>query len=257
MQDYQEKLSELKNQLKVYREGKIDDVTRISWEIDFETILRMTFEDSKKGQRILDVGCGPGGYLIALSERKRECYGVDPLKDLSLAKANKKAKEKKTPIFLCQATGEYLPFRSGVFDLVLCLSTLQHVSDQKRTLHEISRVLKDDGYLLTSIPTTKNIHTMFRRSIPESFTVAYTVAEIEELLVDAKFRILEIRGSGFFPPFLTKILRFYNAIFKDKITRQLLEILNGIADSWLASAGNIIALCRKSIHEKSESTPLH
>lgn len=255
MQDYQEKLSALKNQLKVYREGKIDDVTRISWEIDFETILRMTFKASKKGKRILDVGCGPGGYLIALSERERECYGVDPLKDISVARANKEAKEKKTPVFLCQATGEYLPFRSGMFDLVLCLSTLQHVSDQKMALHEISRVLKDNGYLLTSIPTTKNIHTMFRRTIPDSFTAAYASSEIKDLLAEADFQILETRGSGFFPPFLTKILRFYNTIFKEKITRQLLEILNKIADSWLASAGNIIALCRKPHDE--EAAALH
>jgi len=255
MQDYQEKLSALKNQLKVYREGKIDDVTRISWEIDFETILRMTFKASKKGQRTLDVGCGPGGYLIALSERKRECYGVDPLKDISLAKAIKEAKIKKTSLFLCQATGEYLPFRSGIFDLALCLSTLQHVSDQKMTLHEINRVLKDNGHLLTSIPTTQNIHTMFRRTIPDSFTAAYTASEIKGLVADANFQILEKRGSGFFPPFLTKILRFYDTIFKEKITRQLLEILNRFADSWLASASNIIVLCRKP--PKVEAAALH
>jgi len=246
MQDYNEKLSALENQLKVYRAGKIDDITRISWEIDFRNMLGRAFEASEEGQKILDVGCGPGAYLIALSKRKRECHGVDPLKEISLVKANKKAREERTPIFLCQATGEHLPFKSETFDLVLCLSTLQHVSEQKTTLREIRRVLKDDGHLLTSIPTTKNIHTMFRRTIQEHFTAAYNAAETKELLAEAKFQILETKGSGFFPPLLTKVLGFHYIIFKERITRQILEMLNKVADFWPASAGNIIALSRKS-----------
>jgi hypothetical protein len=87
---------------------------------------------------------------------------------------------------------------------------------------------------------------MFRRYIPESFTFAYTTGEIKELLSKAKFKIVEIRGSGFFPPLLTKILNFLYPVFREQTTRQILKKLNSIADSWYASAGNIIVLSRKS-----------
>jgi ubiquinone/menaquinone biosynthesis C-methylase UbiE len=246
MQDYLEDLSVLESTLKEYRAGKIDNITRISWNIDFKTIMEKAFNASRRGQKILDVGCGPGGYIIALAKRDRECHGVDPLKAISLAKARKNAKEERVAIFLCRAAGEYLPYEDEVFDLVLCLSTLQHVSNQKNTLREIRRVLKHNGRLLTSIPTTQNIHTLFRKTVPAHFTAAYSAAEIKQMLIEADFQILETTASGFFPPFLTRILRFYYVLLGEKTTRRLIEALNKIANSWVASAGNIIALCCKA-----------
>jgi ubiquinone/menaquinone biosynthesis C-methylase UbiE len=246
MQEYLEKLSVLEDALKVYRAGKIDNITRISWNLDFKTIMGKAFKASMEGQKILDVGCGLGGYIIALAKQGRECHGVDPLTVISLAKARKKAKEEKAEIFLYRAIGEYLPYKDEMFDLVLCLSTLQHISSQKHTLREIRRVLKHDGRLLTSIPTTRNIHTLFRKTVPEHFTAAYSTAAIKKLLAEAGFQIQETTGSGFFPPLSTKILELYYVVFGEKMTRQLIKTLNKIANFWLASAGNVIALCCKS-----------
>jgi ubiquinone/menaquinone biosynthesis C-methylase UbiE len=245
MQDYLENLSALEDKLTVYRTGKIDDITRISWELDSKKILRKAFEDSVAVQRILDVGCGTGTYIIALAKKKRECHGVDPLVTISLAKANKRAKEERVKIFLYNAIGEYLPYKDEMFDLVLCLSTLQHVADQKNTLREIRRVLKHNSKLLISIPTTKNIHTLFRQVVPEYFTAAFTTATIRRMLANEGFQILETTGSGFFPPFLNKALQIYYAGFGEKLAQKSVETLNKVANMWRASAGNLIILCRK------------
>jgi ubiquinone/menaquinone biosynthesis C-methylase UbiE len=245
MQDYLENLSALEDKLTVYRTGKIDDITRISWELDSKNILRKAFEASVAGQRVLDVGCGTGTHIIALAKKKRECHGADPFVAISLAKAKKRAKEERTKIFLYKAIGEYLPYKDEKFDLVLCLSTLQHVADQKSTLREIRRVLKHNGKLLISIPTTKNIHTLFREIVPEYFTAAFSIATIRRILADEGFQILETTVSGFFPPLLNKALQIYYVGFGEKLAQKSVETLNKVANMWHASAGNLIILCRK------------
>lgn len=239
-------LNILEDKLKGYRTGKIDHVTRISWDLNYKVILEKAFNVSIKGHKILDVGCGTGSYITALTKKKRECYGVDPLLAISLAEAHKKAKEEKAKIFLCGAVGEFLPYKSQTFDIVLCLSTLQHVGDQKKTLREIRRVLQSNGKLLISIPTTRNIHTFFKEVVPKHFTAGFTITTVRKLLTCEGFQISEVKGSGFFPLFLNKVLQLFHAMFGEKITKKVIETLDRIANKWLSSAGNLIILSSKS-----------
>ena len=45
-----------------------------------------------------------------------------------------------------------LPFRDGEFDLVCAFDVIEHVEDDRRVFREVSRVLKDDGVLICSVP---------------------------------------------------------------------------------------------------------
>jgi len=46
-----------------------------------------------------------------------------------------------------------LPFESRAFDNVVAMEVLEHVTDPHRAFSEISRVLKDDGRLVVSVPS--------------------------------------------------------------------------------------------------------
>lgn len=50
------------------------------------------------------------------------------------------------------AIGESLPFPAGAFDLVICTQMLPYVSDPRRVLSEIHRVLRNAGSLFLSVP---------------------------------------------------------------------------------------------------------
>lgn len=245
MENRSKHISLIENQVKEYRIKKIDAVTRIFWELNYRVILEKALRASMKGQRILEVGCGTGAFITALAKDGRECHGVDPLLVLSLAEAKKKAKKEKTETFLCRAVGEHLPYENETFDLLLCLSTLQHVFNQEETLREIRRTLKSNGKLLISVPTTKNIRTLFREIVPKHFTAGFNLTTIRKLLSYEGFQILEMKGSGFFPPFLNKSLKVCHALFGEAITRNAIEVLDKIANKWLNSAGNLIFLCSK------------
>ena len=239
-------LPSLEERLAECRKGEVGPVTRIFWDLNFEAIMRNAVGISLKNDFVLDVGCGPGSYLIALSKRGRTCYGIDPLRDVSLFEARKRAVEEEVDVFLCQGVGEFLPFESSAFDVVLSMSTLQHVGDQRMTLREIRRVLKDKGLFLVSVPTIKNIGTLFREVETSCyFTMGFDIRSFEEILVDGGFRVLDLKGCGFFPPFTYRFLYVFHRFFGEKLTRKMVELLNIFARVWLSAASSLIALCEK------------
>jgi len=60
-------------------------------------------------------------------------------------------------------TGELgvLPFGDRAFDLVCAFDVIEHVEDDRRVFGEVSRVLKDDGVLIVSVPLHRNLWTEF------------------------------------------------------------------------------------------------
>lgn len=95
--------------------------------------------------RILDVGTGTGALLEKLHSLYPDACltGVDIALNMCLQTVQK-------PGFICQAVNgdaECLPFRTGVFDLVVSASALQWVGNLSAVLHEMCRVVRPGGGL--------------------------------------------------------------------------------------------------------------
>lgn len=54
-----------------------------------------------------------------------------------------------------------MPFKSGVFDIVLCLETLEHVKNPTEVLQEINRISRNDAQIYLSMPNEYNIWLRF------------------------------------------------------------------------------------------------
>lgn len=85
------------------------------------------------GDRVLDVGSGPGQYHAALAHARVVAIDLSPG---MLAKVRVPA---------AQADAQALPFRDGSFDRILCAHVLYHVPDIGRALREMRRVAKGGG----------------------------------------------------------------------------------------------------------------
>lgn len=95
--------------------------------------------------KILVDGCGVGMYLHHLGEYTQDIVGLDiEFERLQTAK----------PLAdrLVNAQGEALPFPGEQFDLVLSHEVLEHVQDDRTTIHEIIRGLKPGGRLVLFCP---------------------------------------------------------------------------------------------------------
>ena len=113
-----------------------------------------TLNINATGKRVLDVGCGPGNLLVALSTDMPELLvGVD-VDAIFLASGRSQIWEfiepSSTDPALLRAALPNLPFADETFDLVTCLLVMPHVPDDRIALTELTRVLKPGGTLAIS-----------------------------------------------------------------------------------------------------------
>jgi ubiquinone/menaquinone biosynthesis C-methylase UbiE len=94
--------------------------------------------------RVLEVGCGTGHWLTALTGRVGRVAGLDASYNM-LAYARSKAR----PVFLAQGRAEHLPFVDAAFDRLFCINAFHHFDDKPGFLGEVRRVLQTGGAVMT------------------------------------------------------------------------------------------------------------
>jgi 2-polyprenyl-3-methyl-5-hydroxy-6-metoxy-1,4-benzoquinol methylase len=97
-----------------------------------------------KGRRILDVGCQWGATCVALAQTGVIPVGID-VEEFFASGARIRAAEQGVNATFATATAEQLPFPDASFDAVVCVNVLEHVSEHKATIREITRVTKPGG----------------------------------------------------------------------------------------------------------------
>jgi len=99
----------------------------------------------RPGLRILDVGCGTGGVLSALSAHGTT-IGVD-----RSPRAHQHTRMRGVT-HVAASEMDRLPFGDAAFDVVLMLDVLEHFADEAAVLRDVRRLLRPDGALLVSVP---------------------------------------------------------------------------------------------------------
>jgi SAM-dependent methyltransferase len=93
------------------------------------------------GLRVLDLGCGNGGYSYVMAQAGANVISLDfrrPKVDVSGTWVLADASE--------------IPFVSSSFPFVFCASLIEHVPDPVKLVQEIGRVLTPDGVVYLSFP---------------------------------------------------------------------------------------------------------
>jgi SAM-dependent methyltransferase len=99
---------------------------------------------------VLDAGCGGGGMPLSLAEEAGLVVGIDPAERFPEAGVRLGRERGLINLNFALADGMYLPFRDGVFDLVLSHAVIEHVADAPLYLRECARVLKRGGHMYLS-----------------------------------------------------------------------------------------------------------
>jgi len=107
------------------------------------------------GDRVLDIGCGPGKMTQAVQEKEAQVTGVD-FSNVII----EKAEARNVEVVKCDVDSEPLPFGEDTFDLVILTQTIEHLFNFHRVMGEIHRVLAPGGRLVLSIPNIA--HWRFR-----------------------------------------------------------------------------------------------
>lgn len=104
-----------------------------------------------EGKKILDLGCGEGGYSRQLAKKGADVVAVD-CSEFSIEYATEQAKVNGLAIqhFLRNSNDLY-GIEDSTFDIVLCSMMLMDCEDFEGTIQEVVRVLKPSGTLFASV----------------------------------------------------------------------------------------------------------
>ncbi len=108
-----------------------------------EPMLRLASDVT--GLKVADIGCGEGRFCRMLSDRGATTTGVDPTSGLLAA-----AKEKDPSGTYLEAFAEVLPLEDQAYDLVISYLVLIDVTDHRKAISEMARILKPGGRILVA-----------------------------------------------------------------------------------------------------------
>ncbi len=105
---------------------------------------RLIESSSKKGGRMLEIGCGLGSDLRGFARLEMQVTGLDlSLNNAKLVKEGFKVLNLRGEALCSDA--ENLPFKDKSFDLVYSFGVLHHTPNTQKAIDEIYRVLKPNG----------------------------------------------------------------------------------------------------------------
>ncbi|MDY6968761.1 MAG: class I SAM-dependent methyltransferase [Spirochaetota bacterium] len=116
--------------------------------------------DVRKGDMILDAGCGDGRHSfeciargasvcsmdIDIESLKKTSYVLNYMKEIGDAH-----KDSRFQVHIGDALR--LPFREETFDRIICSEVMEHVSDDNLACSELVRTLKKGGRIAITVPT--------------------------------------------------------------------------------------------------------
>jgi len=104
----------------------------------------------RSGGRVLDIGCGSGGYLAFLASLSWICHGIEP------GPKSRAYAQEVLGLSVHQGPLESCRFPDSFFDVVTMWHVIEHLPDPLGTLHEIRRILKSDGVVMLRTPNVKS-----------------------------------------------------------------------------------------------------
>jgi ubiquinone/menaquinone biosynthesis C-methylase UbiE len=204
-------------------------------------------------KKVLDVACGSGYGTKLLSEKANSVVGVDLSSEgIKYAQLNYQQKN----ITFRQADATNLDFlKDKSFDLVVSFETIEHISDYRKFVSEVERVLRDDGIALISTPN-KRYSSPGLEKPKNPFHVIEFYQKDYELLLNEKFKDIDMWGQNLQTPmkqFKLKIVKIVptsllQALFSKKMRNNYnLKQMSGMTHERVENCAFFVALCKKNL----------
>ena len=106
---------------------------------------KVEFAKPQSTDLALDVGCGPGAFVLAIAPRVSFARGIDLTEEMvRQARAFQLERQILNATFDC-GDAEQLPYPDAAFDLVSCQMSFHHMPKPQLALREMARVTKPEG----------------------------------------------------------------------------------------------------------------
>lgn len=152
------------------------------------------FEIYRQTNRLLDIGCGDGYFLVAAKARGWNVFGTEYTDE-----AIKICSEKGIQMY--KGAIEAISFDQQKFDVVTSFEVLEHLNNAKEHISTIHNLIREKGVFYF---TTPNFNSLSRRKLGGNWSVIeypehlsyYTPQTIDLLLKQVSFRKLQLKTTG-------------------------------------------------------------
>ncbi|MFY9638063.1 MAG: class I SAM-dependent methyltransferase [Methanobacterium sp.] len=184
-----------------------------------------------ENNKILDVGCAEGNIAEVLSSNKCDVVGIE-IDQKSAQNAQNYCKEVILgDVESLELSSEY----NNYFDYILFADILEHLKDPLIVLKKFKKYLKNDGYIIVSLPNISNwrmrIKILFGNFEYENTGLLdkghirfFNKKSAENLIKDAGFEITKFDITGLDSPFGTKFFQLIGNQFPNLLAYQFLII---------------------------------
>jgi SAM-dependent methyltransferase len=156
-----------------------------------------------------------------------------------------------------------LPFGDQAFDLVCAFDVIEHVEDDRRAFGEISRVLKDDGVLIFSVPVHADLWTEFDDWV--GHVRRYDLSDLLAIISANQFALQESAVFGM-QPRSSRLVRYGMSWLRDHRREAMfwynwvgmplalsfqkgLKLVSGLIDT--TGVDEVVLLCRRRVRSSA------
>jgi len=175
-----------------------------------ENLLEEVFVNEKNDRSILDIGCGTGTEFDILNK-----FGQITALDTNQT-ALDLIKQKGSSVILADI--EKFILLKNSYDAVCCFDLLEHLTDDKKVLKNIFHSLKNNGYLLFTVPAFKFIFSTHDLALKHQRR--YSKKDIAGKLKSCSFTIVSLNywNAILFP--IEVVIRLFKKLLFIKLFKQ-------------------------------------
>ena len=140
-------------------------------------------------RRLLDFGCGAGGFLLEAQKANWDVVGLELNKDLARLVTEKYG----IPVF--QGLIDDPDFADERFDIVLSAQVFEHLLDPRQTLLDLKKHLRPPGFVLIEVPNQLAIKETLRRgrTLDDSHLFYFSAAALSFMFRDTGFEVVHVQ----------------------------------------------------------------
>ncbi|QAU48742.1 class I SAM-dependent methyltransferase [Bradyrhizobium guangzhouense] len=109
-------------------------------------VARIQRKRPREKLRLLDIGCGMGGYLLAAKDLGLHAQGVEPSQSHSSLGRDRFNLDIKTAYFSKE------DYAGETFDIIILWHVIEHIFEQRQFLQDVYSVLRPGGVILVATP---------------------------------------------------------------------------------------------------------
>jgi SAM-dependent methyltransferase len=141
--------------------------------------VELCLSECRPGQRVLEVGFGPGATFLNLNELYDEIHGLDL--STSVEQVTEVFRDMSVGVHLKNGNVLDMPYPDEIFDTVLLISILEHIRPHElgKAFSEIKRVLKPGGQVVYGVPVERPLTVWVFRLLGHSIREHHFSTELQ------------------------------------------------------------------------------